>query len=244
MQARHRSQLLGDYRSTADLHKVLPQRGRVAAVLVSHTACAARQYNTQDTDVIHSLTSCVSFMLQQVSSNLRRHHREQAAAAGEGPHVSDDMVASCRIAWQQQIVVDLLGTLTSQQRLPAFGGVIKVDLQCCNRQGPASPGQGAVLLSCLISHLYHVTCWPSHCMLHIKPTSLGSYCTAVLILQAIYTEMKFERPSKIQATTLPMILRYAATSWHTLFNLVQPCILHMSLPACTGRPAIMPTSQS
>jgi ATP-dependent RNA helicase DDX19/DBP5 len=26
-------------------------------------------------------------------------------------------------------------------------------------------------------------------------------------LQAIYTEMKFERPSKIQATTLPMILR-------------------------------------
>jgi ATP-dependent RNA helicase DDX19/DBP5 len=29
----------------------------------------------------------------------------------------------------------------------------------------------------------------------------------LLLLQAIYTEMKFERPSKIQATTLPMILR-------------------------------------
>lgn len=26
-------------------------------------------------------------------------------------------------------------------------------------------------------------------------------------VQAIYTEMKFERPSRIQATTLPMILR-------------------------------------
>jgi ATP-dependent RNA helicase DDX19/DBP5 len=31
--------------------------------------------------------------------------------------------------------------------------------------------------------------------------------TGPFILQAIYTEMKFERPSKIQATTLPMILR-------------------------------------
>lgn len=28
-----------------------------------------------------------------------------------------------------------------------------------------------------------------------------------MLLQGLYTEMKFERPSRIQATTLPMILR-------------------------------------
>lgn len=30
---------------------------------------------------------------------------------------------------------------------------------------------------------------------------------SVLLDQGLYTEMKFERPSRIQATTLPMILR-------------------------------------